>query len=837
MKRLLAIAEVLALIMATQLAHGMAATAAEQAEARRWAAAKFEGRQETPPREAGLIVLANHDAVQQNACAGKPMRVVDRQYTRGLYCHAYSNIVVRLPGAGAKFEAIAGVDTNDQTSGGRGSVVFSVKVGDEEAFHSGVMREGMPGAPVAVDLNGADEFVIEVGDAGDGIACDQADWADARVTMADGGVLWLGEMPLRGPQRGAYTTDPPFSFVYDGKPSAGLLRSWGLTRAERRLDDNRTERTLTYSDPQTGLVVRCVAVEYHDFPTIEWTLYLRNDGAADTPIIESIQALDTRLERGGDGEFILHHQTGSPYTPTDYQPFATRLGPGEEQRITTSGGRPTNSDLPYFNIELAPTTGPPDSAATGEGVIVVLGWPGQWAATFSRDDGIGLRVRAGQELTHFRLHAGEEVRTPLIAMQFYRGDWIGAQNIWRRWMLAHNLPRPGGKLPPPDMAACSSHQYGEMIGANEENQIMFVDRYLEQGLKLDYWWMDAGWYVNDSGWPNTGTWEVDTKRFPRGLRAITDHAHAKGVKSIVWFEPERVTPGTWLYQNHPGWLLGRDGEQKLLNLGNPEARQWLTEHVDKLINEQGIDLYRNDFNIDPLGFWQANDAEDRQGITEIRYVEGFLAYWDELRRRHPKMLIDTCASGGRRNDLETLRRSVPLLRSDFILDPVAQQLHTYGIAFWIPFHGTGVNSTDPYVFRSQSACPHTTACYDMRNREIDYAALRRLYQQWRQIADYYFGDYYPLTPYETGNDAWMAWQFDRPEKGDGMVQAFRRADSIYESARLRLRGLAANASYVVRNLDAARGTRISGRELMEAGLLVTLPKRPQAAVIVYRRAK
>ena len=812
--------------MTSHLAHAVTVTDEEKSKARRWVAAKFEGKQETPPREAGLIVLANNDVVQQNARGGKPMRIVDAQYTRGLYCHAYSNIIVRLPGPGKTFEAIAGVDTNDQTSGGRGSVEFAVKLGDRETFRTGVMREGMPGVPVTVDLDGADEFVIEAGDAGDGISCDQADWADARVTLADGSVVWLGDMRLIGLQRGPYTTDPPFSFTYGGRPSAELLKTWDLKRDERRIDDDRTERTLTYTDAKTGLVLRAVAIEYHDFPTVEWTLYFRNSGAADTPILENIQALDTRLERGADGEFVLHHHTGSPYSPTDYQPFATALGPKAETRISAAGGRPTNSDLSYFNIEFM-----------GEGVIAVVGWPGQWAATFSRDEGNGLRVRAGQELTHFTLHPGEEVRSPLVVMQFYRGDWIRAQNIWRRWMLAHNLPRPGGKLPPPDMAACSSHQYGEMIGANEENQIMFVDRYLQEGLKLDYWWMDAGWYVNESGWPNTGTWEVDTKRFPRGLRAITDHAHAKGVKSIVWFEPERVTPGTWLYQNHPAWLLGRDGEQKLLNLGNPEARQWLTDHVDKLITEQGIDLYRNDFNIDPLGFWRGNDADDRQGITEIRYVEGFLAYWDELRRRHPKMLIDTCASGGRRNDLETLRRSVPLLRSDYIIEPVSQQLHTYGIAFWIPFYGTGVNAADPYVFRSQTSCPHTTACYDMRNREIDYAEVRRLYKQWRQVAPYYFGDYYPLTSYSTGNDVWMAWQFDRPEQGDGMVQAFRRADSIYESARLRLHGLDPDATYTVRDLDAARGTKLGGRELMEQGLLVALPQRPAAAVITYRRAK
>ena len=53
------------------------------------------------------------------------------------------------------------------------------------------------------------------------------------------------------------------------------------------------------------------------------------------------------------------------------------------------------------------------------------------------------------------------------------------------------------------------------------------------------------------------------------------------------------------------------------------------------------------------------------------------------------MLIDSCASGGRRNDLETLRRAVPLLRSDYIMEPVGNQCHTYGIAFWYPYYGTG----------------------------------------------------------------------------------------------------------------------------------------------------
>ena len=608
----------------------------------------------------------------------------------------------------------------------------------------------------------------------------------------------------------------PFSFKYGDNSFTNLVKSWKAERFTKKLDKGRTQYTLTYTDPETGLEIRWAAVEYRSFPTIEWTIYIKNAGSADSPIISEIQALDVTFERSAEGEFVLNHNTGSPCTSTDYQPFKDTLGPGTTKRITTSGGRPTNSDLPYFNIEWP-----------GEGVIAVLGWPGQWAAEFTRDGEKGLRITAGQEITRFKLHPGEEVRTPLVVLQFWKGDRVRSQNVWRRWMLEHNVPHPGGKYPPAHFAACSSHQFGEMINANEENQKLFVDRYLEEGLKLDYWWMDAGWYVNETGWPHTGTWEVDTKRFPGGLRAITDHAHAKGVKSIVWFEPERVAPGTWLYTEHPEWLLGKDGEQKLLNMGDPDALKWLTEHIDGLIVSQGIDLYRQDYNIDPLAFWRANDSDDRQGITEIRYVEGFLAFWDELRRRHPNMLIDTCASGGRRNDIETLRRSVPLLRSDYILEPIGQQNHTYGIASWIPLYGTGFNQFDAYSVRS-CICPFLNTCYDARKTDSDWASVRQLIEEWRSITPYYYGDFYPLTLYDPGNDVWMAWQFDRPDLGEGVVQVFRRPNSIYESARFKLRGLDPEARYSV------SGEVRTGKELMETGLLVTLSNQPDSAMVIYK---
>lgn len=627
---------------------------------------------------------------------------------------------------------------------------------------------------------------------------------------------------LEGVPAAPYTADLPFSFVCGGKPSAEALKAWTVKREKRKLDANRTEYTLVYGQPGSGLVVRCVAIEYHDFPTVEWTLYFKNTGSADTPILADIQALDTRLEHAVGSTFVLSHHVGSPCKPCDYQPLKTPLEPKGDKRITTSGGRSSNSDWPYFNLELP-----------GRGVIVVVGWPGQWAARFTEEAG-RLHVRAGQELTHFKLHPGEGVRTPLVVMQFWKGDRIRAQNIWRRWMLTHNVPRPGGKPLAPLLGAFDGYYFPNLI-TSAAGEKEYLDRYLQENLKPDWWWNDAGWYVNNGTWTNVGTWEVDKKRYPNGLRGLNDYAHAKGLETIVWFEPERVTRGTWLAENRPEWVLG-GSNGGLLNLGNPEAWNWLTNHIDRFLTEQGIDHYRQDFNMDPLSYWRKNDTEDRQGITEIKHVTGYLAFWDELRRRHPDMLIDTCASGGRRNDLETLRRSVPLWRSDYAWEPIGQQCQTYGLSFWVPYYGTGVVSDDPYILRSDMA-PFFLMSWDMRKKNLDYPLLRRLMAQWRQLAAYYLGDYYPLTSYSLENDVWIAWQFDRPDLGEGTVQAFRRANSPYQSARFRLSGLDPAARYRLKDFDVPGVTEVAGRELMETGLPVSIKDRPWAIVMTYKKAK
>ena len=365
----------------------------------------------------------------------------------------------------------------------------------------------------------------------------------------------------------------------------------------------------------------------------------------------------------------------------------------------------------------------------------------------------------------------------------------------------------------------------------------------DYGIYPDVLWRDAGWYPCSSGpytggdsWLNTGTWEPDPVMYPNGFRSVSDQLHAVGMKFLLWFEPERVGDpySSWLGLYHPEWLLQPGSVGLILDEGNPDAWDWLVNHFDGMIKSEGIDWYREDMNGGgPCSSWRAHDASNRQGITENFYVQGHLAFWDELKRRNPDLHIDSCASGGRRNDLETMRRAVPLTRSDYMGDVVGSQCHTYGLSSWLPFQGTGCNFYDSsYSFRS-----FYLPSFGMASgiSPANKTAQQQAYAECSLIApSMLFGDYYPLTPYSLQLDQWIAWQFHRPELGAGVVQAFRRASNTVAAMIFKLHGLDPAASYTVINRDGGTVTK-TGNELMNTGLTVNISTVPGSALITYTK--
>ena len=372
----------------------------------------------------------------------------------------------------------------------------------------------------------------------------------------------------------------------------------------------------------------------------------------------------------------------------------------------------------------------------------------------------------------------------------------------------------------------------------------------EKHLEFDCYWMDTGWF--EGGWPHgVGNWFPRRKDFPNGLKEIGKTVHKSGAKFLLWFEPERVTKGSWLHREHPEWLLHHaegaevfnpDGHASpgvcLLNLGNPEARTWLTDHISNMIEDYGIDIYRHDANIDPLDFWPLADTPDRQGITEIRHVEGLYSFWEELKKRNPGLLVECCCSGNRRFDLETMHRCVNLWRSDYGMlsiteRPEGDQCHTYGLSFFVVLHGNGCGSVENYRFHSMLG-PGILVDWDPSEPDFPLEKARNQIALHKQVRPYFYGDYYPLTPYSTHEDVWIAYQFDRPDMGEEVIIAFRRASCLRNELVVEVDGLLPDGDYELRDVAAGTNQVYKGREL-NSGLRIQLNQKQESSVLVYHR--
>ncbi len=642
----------------------------------------------------------------------------------------------------------------------------------------------------------------------------------------------------------------PLAFILAGQRYTGLPAAWQPVAQRRQVDARLTETVFTGQDPQSGLRLRVECWEYHDYPVVEWTAWFTNAGAAPAPILSDLLVLDGVFAGAAP---VLWHCNGDFYNREGYTAQETPLASGASLRFAPTGGRPCDRAFPYFRVQFA----------DGGGVSLAVGWPAQWAATFAAVAGGGMRVTAGQETLCVRLQPGETVRTPRLTVLSWAGDGTRAANLWRRWHRDHLLPRPHGQPLGPRLVGHGTDEGEEFTAATEANQVAFLAKWAAHGIPVDVWWIDAGWYPcrDERGarrWPLTGSWFPDPERFPRGLKPVADAAARQGADLLVWFEPERVMPGTWLQQHHPEWLLPfpRDtanpnwapvAPSSLLNLGEPACRQWLTEQVSGLLRDNGIRIYRQDFNFEPLPYWRHGEPPDRAGLRENLHVQGYLQYWDDLLARHPGLWIDSCASGGRRNDLETMRRAVPLHYTDFGYGDHPVKLSFLQVmSEWLPYYKEvtlawdqeGAARFDRRVDAFGCHCglgPMLIACLDIRREDYDWALLRRMLALWRRAAALMIeGDYYPLTPIHRSPARWVARQFHCPETGRGFVQGIRLPQCPDETLLVHPQGLAGDAVYRFENPETGEQRELAGAAVTRDGFTFALPART-AAVWFYQR--
>jgi alpha-galactosidase len=583
----------------------------------------------------------------------------------------------------------------------------------------------------------------------------------------------------------------PFSFVYGGRNSADFLAGWKSQVKDEKIDATQQKRTLTLTDPETGLEVQAVVTIYTNTAGVDWILHFTNKGSKETPVIEQVKAVDVDIDPGeNQDQPVLHRIKGGGGGIDDWLPFDETLAAGQKSEFAPTAGRSSLGSTPWFNLQW-----------NGGGVVTAIGWTGQWKAIVENSNG-EYRIRAGMQNLHTKLVPGETIRSPRILQVYWLGnDELRAYNLFRHTMLNHVVPKIDRKPVTPPIAHLSTafYEFDKGTEADVLSHLSAID-----GLGFECFWMDAYYGKND--FPTVGNYVFpplrgfNLQRFPNGMKPVGDAVRKAGLKFLMWFEYDRVSPGTLVAQEHPEWVvMAPDGGWGMFNLSIPEAREYIYRYLSESIREYGISWMRVDNN----GVWYKDiwaqldkDHPDRVGISEIRCVEGHYRLWDDLLKEFPYLAIDNCASGGTRIDLESCSRSVPLWRTDATIGPLfdrdfnraamQNQVMTAGLSRYVPFNVSGQMGATPYWFRS-GFNGGISFCEDVRPPDYPRDLLKSAITEGKRIRKYYFGNFYPLIKVTVDPGDWCVTQYHLTGEDKGMIMAFRRPES--NRAEFALNGL------------------------------------------------
>lgn len=379
--------------------------------------------------------------------------------------------------------------------------------------------------------------------------------------------------------------------------------------------------------------------------------------------------------------------------------------------------------------------------------------------------------------------------------------------------------------------------------------------------------LDAGWFGDAEGslhWHDIrGDWDkVNAERFPDGLLKISEHVRGLGMRFGLWCEIEGLGPHAALSRRHPAFPALREGEPLgYVCLGNPEARAWAYDELDRLIRTYRCDWIKLDFNVDPKAGCDRIDHGHGEGDGLYAHIEGLYEVLDRLRAAHPDVLLENCSSGGLRLDLGMARHT----HASFLSDPdwPEHSLQVFwGVStFLAPDRALHWSYSDWIADHPrQRFDPHdpalTTARFDYYTRigmlgafgvsqrlpELPVRLAERLArhtEQYRTVVRRFVreGELYRLTeqPLRDGRGSrWAAFQYALAGGGEHLLFVFR-LDGDETQRRIALKALDAHAMYAVEDLDGGPPRQASGAELMRPGLLFTDFAEEQSGLFVLRK--
>ncbi len=508
--------------------------------------------------------------------------------------------------------------------------------------------------------------------------------------------------------------------------------------------------------------------------------------------------------------------------------------------------------------------------ATGEWFVASLGWSANWKirvtsrvekSPVDRTNAVDRPVNQARLFFEMGpssldpalrvVSPGETVKTPETHILCMKADLDHVTQALLHHVRRDVLPRP----PSEHVFDVEANHRGYIVDHETEAGI---DREIDMAADIgaETFLIDAGWYGPEPNrwYQNVGDWYAGNW-LPNDIQPIREYARNKGMGFGLWVEIEGVGAASKLRQEHPDWILTRDGvpisNGRHLDVGNPVVAQWMESEIARIIRKYDLDVFRIDYNMSV----EEDGNHLRDGFVENsswRHVENLYAMFDRLRQQFPRVIFQNCAGGGGRLDWGIMRRFDNTELSDWMREPRGVKilngmtwvlppeilLRTFGTE--VPdLAGDGdldsqlrqVEMSLP-IFRGIAPSPEELNPI-LRDKLRAGVALYK--SELRPILrDSIVYHHTPLTPYLT-QSPWIVLEYASPETKQDVATLFRTSNFEDPVYRFVPRGLDAGAAYRVTFENRNETVEMSGIQLLQDGISVRLETAGTSEMLLFER--
>lgn len=610
----------------------------------------------------------------------------------------------------------------------------------------------------------------------------------------------------------------------------------GLPATYTEQDDEADTLTVTLADPLAGVTVTLFYTVFAQLPAIARHAEIACTG--ENPVsLDRAMSLCLDLP---DSDYEMVELTGAWARERH---VATRPLAEGVQAVYSLRGHSSHQFNPFLALKR-----PDCGEMHGEVYGFSLVYSGNFLAQADVDPYHVTRVTMGIHPQNFSwtLRPGETFATPEAVMVYSDRGLNGMSQAFHtlyRSRLARGVWRDAVR------PVLVNNWEATYFDFNEEKLLALATEAKALGIELFV--LDDGWFRNrSSDETGLGDWEVDTAKLPGGLKGFGEKLNAMGLQFGLWIEPEMVNPGTRLWQEHPDWVLHQPGRRPLpsrhqyvLDCSNPAVVDYLYDRLTALLDGAPVSYIKWDMNRSISDAFSCAAGPEGQGAVLHRYILGVYRLYQRLIDRYPRILFESCSSGGARFDPSMLYYAPQCWASDDT-DAVERLKIQYGTSFVYPVSSMGAHVAAVPNHQLGRVTSLTTRAnvaffgafgYEMdltrlppRGREL-VARQVAFFKQYRRLLQ--FGAFWRLqSPFAHNEAAWMTVSPDRETALVGDYLVLQQANAGYR--RIRLAGLAPDRLYRVTPLGSGAepcgpAYTAGGDELMQAGLVTTGDSRMQ----------